>query len=222
MQAAAFFDLDNTLINANCGLRTLVHYFFSGKIGLFQAFRMGISYLLYKLRGSDPVRFFSSIYRFMEGRSYEQESKACSDFFTKNLEKRIFLEAKELVEEHRQKGHLIVIITNSVEFKINRIRELLSPDIIIATTLKTDKGLFTGEVERVSFGKNKLKFAKELAEEKGIDLKASYAYSDNSSDIALLDAIGHPVAVNPQPRLKRYARQKGWKILRFRRKGGLK
>lgn len=215
MECAAFFDLDNTIVKGNCGLRCLVRYFFRGDISMLEASRIMKGYLGYVLGSSDPVQFFSTAFRFLKGKDAKQEEAWCAEYFDRKLSRRLFRQALKLVEWHRKQGHRIVIATNSLSFKIKRVSDIVRPDFMIPSRMEVVEGRFTGRTEQVAFGKNKAKLVEEYARKQGIDLKKSYAYSDNSSDIPLLGLVGNPVAVNPQMGMRRHARRNGWKVLRF-------
>jgi phosphoserine phosphatase len=76
-------------------------------------------------------------------------------------------------------------------------------------------GAYTGKVLRAAHGEGKARALRELADAEGLDLSASTAYSDSYSDVPFLEAVGHPVAVNPDRRLRRIARLRGWPTIRF-------
>jgi len=220
MMTAAFFDLDNTIVDTNCGLRLIVHYFFRGHVSPYQALRMGLGYLTLYIAKRNPIAFFRNAFHFMKGKDQKEEISRCAAYFEKHLKKKIYKEALKLIEWHRKQKHLVVVITNSLEFKVARIKEIIKADVLIASKLETLKGRFTGKTARVAFGKNKAKLVREIAKRMGIDLERSFAYSDNSSDIPLLRTVGNPVAVNPQWGMRRYAEKMDWKILRFSKTGG--
>ena len=89
---------------------------------------------------------------------------------------------------------------------------------VIATRAKVDeKGSYTGELEFYSYGEHKAEAMKEIAEREGIDLSGSYAYSDSATDLPMLEAVGHPIAVNPDRELRKEAERRGWQVRDFRR-----
>lgn len=215
MKTAAFFDLDDTIIKGNSGMRSAFNYFLQGRISVFQSFNILFRYLFYFMGRSDPRRFFRNIYQFMAGMDYRKEEKRCADFFESQLRKRIYRAAKQKIEWHRKKGHVVAIVTNSLDIMIKNIVKHVKVDYLMASELEIKKGIITGKTKIVRFGENKVLAIKELAKKLNIDLKRSYAYSDNNSDIPMLSAVGNPRAVNPQRKMKRYAKQMNWKILRF-------
>ncbi len=92
----------------------------------------------------------------------------------------------------------------------------LQVDDAIATRAKVDdRGRYTGELEFSSHGANKVLAMADLAERHDLDLEGSWAYSDSVTDLPMLEAVGHPVAVNPDRALRRVADERGWEVLDF-------
>jgi len=173
------------------------------------------------LRGRlDPLKFFRGIYSFMKGTRYDEEKIRFQNLFDMHIQKRIYKEALDKIEWHRKQGHIIAIVTNSLELMIGRIKETTKIKHLIASELEVKNGKITGTANRVSYGINKAKFIKKFAQRFNIDLQKSYAYSDNSSDVSMLETVGNPVAVNPQWGMLRTARQRNWKIINFTETGG--
>jgi hypothetical protein len=81
-----------------------------------------------------------------------------------------------------------------------------------------EEGRYTGEVDFYSYGPYKAEAMLAVAAERGIDLAASYAYSDSATDLPMLEAVGHPVAVNPDRELGRIARERDWEVRWFTHK----
>ena len=88
---------------------------------------------------------------------------------------------------------------------------------VIATRAKVEDDRYTGELEFYCYGEAKAAAMREVAAREGLDLAGSYAYSDSITDLPMLEAVGHPVAVNPDRELRREADRRGWQIRDFRR-----
>jgi len=86
---------------------------------------------------------------------------------------------------------------------------------VIATRMAVEDGKYTGEIRFYAYAENKAKAIRDLARKRGYDLDRSYAYSDSVTDVHMLEAVGHPHAVNPDKDLRRIARDRGWPILVF-------
>jgi phosphoserine phosphatase len=128
----------------------------------------------------------------------------------------IFSEALDLIEEHQQAGRLVVIVSSAPEEVVRPLGEFLGVDDVIATRPEVnERGDYTGELAFYGYGPYKAEAIQAFAGRAGLDLTASYAYSDSVTDEPMLRAVGNPVAVNPDRELARLARDEGWPVLRF-------
>jgi phosphoserine phosphatase len=109
-----------------------------------------------------------------------------------------------------------VLVSASGEEMVRPIGELLGVTDVIATRMGIEDGRYSGEVEFYAAGPSKVDAVGELAKERGYDLTDCYAYSDSSSDIPLLECVGHPTAVNPDRALRKLATENRWPVLEFR------
>jgi phosphoserine phosphatase len=122
-----------------------------------------------------------------------------------------------LFEEHRAAGRDVVIVSSSGEEVVGPIGEMLGVDRVVATRMVVENGAYTGDIAFYAYGEGKATAMRELAAEQGYDLSASYAYSDSMTDLPMLEAVGHPTAVNPDKALRKVATERGWPIREFRR-----
>ncbi len=124
---------------------------------------------------------------------------------------------RERMRRHREQGHHVAIVSASTPYAVKPVARALDlEDAYIATELEVDGGCFTGRIrEPACYGAGKVERALEYAARHGIDLERSYFYSDSASDLPLLEAVGHPVAVNPNRKLRKIAAARGWPVLRF-------
>jgi hypothetical protein len=120
--------------------------------------------------------------------------------------------------EHRAAGRLIVIVSASPEEIVLPLARHLDVDEAIASrALVDDDGRYTGTMQFDAFGPSKVIAMRSLARRHGLDLSASYAYSDSATDLPMLEAVGHPVAVNADRELAKVATERGWEMLAFTR-----
>jgi HAD superfamily hydrolase (TIGR01490 family) len=119
------------------------------------------------------------------------------------------------VEEHRRQGHMLVVLSASVEYILRQVVADLRFDHLLCTRLETDeRGVCTGRaLGPVIVGRQKKLAAEAFAVHAGVDLAASWAYGDHHSDAALLETVGRPVAVRPTRQLRRIALARGWEIV---------
>ncbi len=134
---------------------------------------------------------------------------------------RIYPQMLELAYEHQDAGRRVYIITAAAKELAEMLARVLAFDGGIGSRFSEVRdGVFTGKpVGLFIYGEGKAQAIAELAQREGIDLAASYAYSDSESDLPMLRLVGHPVVVNPDPELRRVARTEGWMVLRFDRLG---
>jgi phosphoserine phosphatase len=128
----------------------------------------------------------------------------------------IFAEAADLIDWHHDQGRLVVIVSASPEEIVTPLSRFLGADDCIASKARVDdQGRYTGKMQFYAFGPFKAEAMDALAAERGIDLAASYAYTDSYTDLPMLEAVGHPVAVNPDRVLNRYAHEHEFEVLHF-------
>ena len=120
---------------------------------------------------------------------------------------------KAAVERHRAEGHALVLLTSGSRFLNTRVAAHLDIPHLLCTEVHVASGVLTGDYHRPScYGVGKVHWAEEFARREGISLAHSHFYSDSFSDRPMLERVGHPYAINPDPRLRRLARARGWPI----------
>ena len=124
------------------------------------------------------------------------------------------------VRAHRELGHKTLLITGALDFVIKPLEPLFD-DIISAEMGTTEKGRYTGGMTSVPpTAENRYQALVDYAEANDIDLRESVAYADSSSDLPMLEAVGFPVAVNPETKLASIARKRGWLVEDFAKQSG--
>jgi HAD superfamily hydrolase (TIGR01490 family) len=127
--------------------------------------------------------------------------------------RRLFPEALQQLYSHRGQGHRVVLISGGIEPVLGPLAEILQPDALVAAQPEIKDGRLTGQLENgVLSGRKKAEAAREVADALGVDMERSYAYADSHGDVELLESVGHPVAVNPDRKLRRLSRRRGWPI----------
>lgn len=159
-------------------------------------------------------KFIELTYRFLEGLPAAEMSVRMEKVWNERLVDLLYPRMREVLDEHRKAGRRIVIVTTGMSELVAQSRKALGEDIeIIGTRMRATDGVWEGRVDGPLYGVHKAVAVREWAENNSVDLNASYAYSDHYSDVAFLEAVGHPVAVNPDFRLRLHARKWGWPIL---------
>lgn len=217
---AAFFDLDKTVI-AKASMAALIRPFSeAGMISRWLILRAAWSHFVFQTFGADEarmVKFRESALRATRGWDHAKVSSLVAEHLHEVIEPLVYEEALDLIAWHRSEGHRIYIVSASPEEVVVPLARYLGADEAIATRARLDdEGRYSGEVEFYSYGPFKAEKLHELADTEGIDLAESYAYSDSATDLPMLEAVGHPVAVNPDRELSRAARARHWEIRQFR------
>jgi HAD superfamily hydrolase (TIGR01490 family) len=127
----------------------------------------------------------------------------------------IYDEAATLIEQHHLAGRDVVIVSSSGAEVVEPIGQMLGADRVIATRMVAEDGRYTGDIEYYAYGETKADAIRELAESEGYDLTRCFAYSDSATDLPMLEAVGHPYAVNPDRALRREAIGRDWPVLVF-------
>ncbi|MGZ8762655.1 MAG: HAD family hydrolase [Acidimicrobiia bacterium] len=219
--AAAFFDLDKTIIAKSSVLAFGKFFYREGLLSRRAIVRSAYAQVLYMLVGADEEKMEEvreAMLAITRGWNQEHVASIVRETLDEVVTPIIFAEAVELIDEHKVNGRKVVIVSSSPYEVVQPLARYLGADEAIATRAKLDAdGNYTGELSFYAYGPHKATAIRELAARDGIDLAESYAYSDSVTDLPLLEAVGHPVAVNPDRELARYAREHEWEIRQFRR-----
>jgi HAD superfamily hydrolase (TIGR01490 family) len=192
----------------------------AGLVTRSQLLRGAYAQLVYLLLGADEKkmdRVKESMLALTKGWERAQVEQIVREALAGLIDPYIYLEALDLMELHRARGRLVFIVSSSPEEVVRPLAERLGDVEVIATRAKLEDDRYTGELEFYCYGESKAAMIREVAEARGIDLAGSYAYSDSITDLPMLEAVGHPVAVNPDRELRREAERRHWHIRDFRR-----
>lgn len=216
--SAAFFDLDRTLIAGSSAFIMARTARKAGLVPTRQFVRDAASAIAFKLFGSDDetteaVR--DRILGAVRGMRQDDLMALNAEVLPKLLAK-IRPEARRLLDLHRHAGRNTYIVSAAPEEIVESLARSLGMTAGIGTRGKVVDGVYTGELAGpFCYGSGKVQAIEEIARWDGLDLAQCYAYSDSASDLPMLQAVGHPVAVNPDARLARHARAYGWPIVHF-------
>lgn len=222
MRAAAFFDLDKTVIAKASMVAFSRPLHRAGLLSRRMLLRAAWGQLVYAQFGASPAKLAKlrdSVLRLTRGWDQAQISAIVREELVDVVEPIVFDEALDLIAEHRAAGHRVFIVSASPEEIVAPLAQFLGVDEAIATRAELDaEGRYTGRTERYCYGPEKVAAIEEVARHEDISLAASYAYSDSATDLPMLEAVGHPVVVNPDRELLRVARARGWEVRRFSRR----
>jgi HAD superfamily hydrolase (TIGR01490 family) len=219
-RAAAFFDLDKTVIAKSSTLAFGRPFFRGGLINRRAVLKAAYAQFVFSLQGADAQqmeRLRAQLTQMCTGWDVATVHEIVRETLHDIVEPLVYAEAADLIEEHRLAGREIVIVSSSGADVVEPIGELLGADRIVATRLVSVGGRYTGEIEFYAYGENKAVAVREVAEEGGYDLADCYAYSDSVTDLPMLEAVGHPTVVNPDRALRKIAAEREWPVREFSR-----
>ena len=212
-RVAAFFDLDRTLVACNTGRLFLRDLRRRGEISVGRALRAAIWLAKYHFSLIDLDSMAQKIMHGLRGWSEREFEERCLRLVEDDVLPLLLPAALRKIEEHRKDGHLLAILSMSPTYMTRPIAKVLGIDEVIATQLEVHEGRFTGRlVEPACFGAGKVHWAEALGRARCVDLDKSWFYTDSYSDLPMLERVGHRVVVNPDPRLRRAARRRGWVV----------
>lgn len=216
---AAFFDLDKTIIARSGPLAFGRSFFREGLISRSSLLKSVWAQFVFHLMGADEKkmdRMREEAAKLTQGWEQEKVRQVVSEVLEEVISPLIYSEALELMHDHRAAGRIICIVSSSPVEIVEPLAHMLRVDHFIATRSKVVDGKYTGEIEFYAYGPHKVEAIEDLAAELDIDLTRSFAYSDSITDLPLLEAVGNPVAVNPDKDLRRVATERGWMVEAFR------
>jgi HAD superfamily hydrolase (TIGR01490 family) len=216
--AAAFFDLDKTIIAGSSVLAFSRPFRRRGLISRRAVLRSGYAQLLLVLSGADAGTMEDlrrRITTLCTGWEVAQVSAIVAETLHEIVEPLVYAEATGLIAEHRAAGEEVVVLSASGQEVVEPIAALVGADRCLATRMGIANGRYTGKIEYYCYGEEKARAARDIAAARGYRLEDCRAYSDSITDLPLLEAVGHPTVVNPDKALRREALERGWPILTF-------
>ncbi len=210
----AFFDLDRTVISVNSAtgwLKREVRMGFVNKRTALKASLWVVKYQAGFARMEDAVR---SAIASLEGDVEDEVVARTRAFWEEEVAHTIRPGARRAIDAHRAAGEEVVLLTSSSNYMSELAAEHLPLDAWLANRFEVENGRFTGRsaIEPLCFGQGKVVHAQRYAEERGVDLADCAFYTDSMSDSPLMEVVGRPVAVAPDPRLSRLVRKRGWTL----------
>ena len=211
MRSCAIFDLDGTIID-NSSERVFLKYLLEdGELPLRNLSQWLVDFIRIRdLRQAKANKVY------LKGLDYQHICDLAQICFAERLVDRISPKVFDLIKFHRTEGRAVVILSGSLELLVRYFYEHLKADLMIGYTLEVDDGKITGHGAGINpYGENKAKLVQELAETHNFDLSESYAYGNHHSDAHKLKRVGHPVAGNPDRKLREIAAGNDWQIEQF-------
>lgn len=218
-RVAAFFDLDKTIIATSSAHAFGREFMHNGLITPAVALQLALAKATYMVAGQSSEQMDASrdqLAALVAGWSVDQVQDIARETMHHVVTPAIYAEARELITFHRNAGHDVIIISASASQLVQLIAEELGITKVVATELDVTDGHFTGGINFYCKGPAKAEAIAQLARDNNYDLQASYAYSDSATDIPMLQAVGNPIAVNPDRAMKKTALENSWEIRTFK------
>jgi len=211
-----FFDMDKTLISGNSGVSFMRYSLRRGKTTRWKVVKSMVDYLRYRYDLLNMEVAYRDSLRPLVGVREEELIQFCQEWFNDVLRPLIYPEAHDFVHQHLEQGERVAIISNATTYAVAPLAGYLGIPHVLATQLELRRGVFTGNyIKPLCFRQGKVFWAEKLARELGADLSQSTFYTDSITDLPLLERVRNPRVVNPDPKLRRLARSRGWPVWDF-------
>ena len=189
--------------------------------GLRDIWRLAADQVRYRMIGAEaqgPMeRAREATLEVIRGRARDEVIAFGRSVAREEILPRLYPQAVDVMSRHKRAGRAVYIASSSPQDYLELLAEELAIDGVIGTRAEVVDGLYTGNLDGpMIHGPEKAGRVRELADERAIDLARSFAYSDSINDLPMLEMVGHPIAMNPDRRLRAVARRRGWQVLDFR------
>ncbi len=220
-EVAAIFDVDGTIVGSN-----VVSYFAWLKMRELPpalrplwvaAFLPKIPYY-WALDKVSRAHFNRAFYKNYAGWKPARARHLGQESFPGFTLSRIYPGALACLRKHKEMGHRVVLLSGALDFLLDPMKDLA--DDVLCASLQVENGSYTGELSGAPVaGEARARMLASYARRRGVDLSRSYAYADSISDLPMLEAVGNPIAVNPDRRLAAAAKERGWQLRRWSKDG---
>jgi HAD superfamily hydrolase (TIGR01490 family) len=215
---AAFFDLDRTLISRSSSLSLAPAFHRRGLLRRRDRTKAVLAQLVFVRYGAGTSRVgqtADSAMAFLKGLPVETMHQIVRESMDSAFRPHVYRDALDLVARHRERGEKSFVVSAALQEIVDALVAELGLDGGMGSTAEVENGTYTGRLVRRLDGRAKAEALADIAATEDIDLEESTAYSDSAGDVPFLEAVGYPVAVNPDRRLRGIAAERGWRVLRF-------
>lgn len=217
MPRAALFDLDRTLVRKETASLYVRYQRERGEATAQDALQVFYWVLQYTAGVIDAPEVAARALQRLRGVPEVVLASRCDDWYRTHVERYVCDEARRAVEHHRAKGHVLAVVTGATVYVTRPVARALGIPHLVTSELEVDdEGCFTGRfVPPLCYAEGKIARIRDLSKEQGFSLSEATFYSDSYTDLPLLERVAEPVCVNPDFRLRRVARARGWRIERW-------
>lgn len=204
--------MDNTLLRVETGMSWVRFLYRRGELSPRALAKAMYWSALYKFALLDMESVFTKLIADLEGDSEREMIAKAEVWYREDVAPEVAPAARVAVEHHRQAGHLVVLATGSTQYAARPVARGVGIDHVLSSQLEVADGAFTGRPAALCFGRHKVTLAEAWAADHDVDLSTSFFYSDSFNDLPLLERVGTAIAINPDSRLRRHARKRGWLV----------
>jgi HAD superfamily hydrolase (TIGR01490 family) len=207
--------MDKTLLRVDTGMSWMWFLYRRGELPRRMVAKAVYWQALYRLAVLDMDAVFSRLVEDLRGDSEAEMIAKSQIWYRDHVAPAVAPAARVAIEHHRRAGHVIVLATGSTQYAARPVAHALGIEHVLSSVLEVEGGVFTGRSAAFCFGQHKVALAERWAGRHDVDLAASYFYSDSYNDLPMLERVGTAIAVNPDARLRRHARRRGWATPRW-------
>ncbi|HKA87426.1 MAG TPA: HAD family hydrolase [Haliangiales bacterium] len=209
----AFFDMDRTVLRINSGTAWVRFLRRRGEISRLRMVRALGWALQYRLSILDMEALSEKLVADLAGDAETDMVAKCAVWYRDEIRHTIARDAERAIARHRAAGDRVVLLTSATPYIARPLAETLGLDGVICSRLEVVGGRFTGRIVKpICYGAGKVHLAETWASERAVELGRTSFYTDSYTDLPMLERVGRPIAVNPDPRLLREARRRGWPV----------
>ena len=214
---AAFFDVDKTLVRVNTGSLFVRRRLRNGDGSWLEFLKVTKWIIQYNFGFLDAGILTKKILQSLKGIEESAFRAFCHDLFVQDIRPRITDAARQEVAQRQREGHICAILSATTPYISEPVAKDLGIEHVLCTHLKVVDGRFSGEYEPpLCYGPGKVKAAEQWAKSHNVDLENSSFYSDSVTDLPMLERVGEPRVINPDPRLRFHAKSKGWRTNKWK------
>jgi len=215
-QTIVFFDMDRTVLRESSGMLYMRYLWSRGEVGRAAMLRSYWYAALYKGGRLNYPAVAAKLAEITAKANEAETTTFCQRFFDEVMTHYVAEKAVQRLNQHRAQGHVVTLISASTPYIVAPVAHYLGINDYLCTRLEVVDGRLTGKIlQPTCYGPEKVYWAQDFGQRHGGDLAQAYFYTDSHSDLPLLQRVGHPVAVNPDRRLKAHATRQGWPIETF-------
>lgn len=216
MLRAALFDMDRTLVRRHTSSLYVRYQREIGEAGLYELLRASFWVAQYTLGLLDAPKVAERALADFRGRDAAALTASCAEWYARWVRPHVCEAGREAVRRHRAAGDVVAIVTAATTYAARPLADDLGIEHVVASELELADGKLTGRaIAPLCYGAGKISRTEALADRLGFSLASSAFYTDSATDLPLLERVGERVIVNPDPRMRRIARRRGWRIERW-------